>query len=193
MEEIINKKVQLRGINIVGKKRAYDFVISSEKVDQHKTVFLKSGWQLDRYKKNPIVTYNHNSNSENPDNIIGTSEVFFDGKLLVGRVVFEQKDVNPLAEKVRLKIEAGTFRMASVSAAPLKYRFGDISNGEDPEVIYFTKQELIEWSIVPIGSNQDAFKRNNKCISNIRVDLLLNRRKKITVQEAQLIINNNKI
>lgn len=193
MDKIINRNAQLRGINVTGTKRSYEFVISSESIDQHKTVFLQSGWELDQYRNNPLVTYNHSINSGDPDNIIGTSEVFFDGNLLIGRIFFEPGDVNPKAEKIRRKVEAGTIRQASISAIPLKYRFGDQSKGEDPTVMYFTSQKLIEWSIVPVGSNPDAHKRNDECINEIRKDILLNRKKRITVEEAQLILNKNRL
>jgi hypothetical protein len=33
---------------------------------------------------------------------------------------------------------------------------------EDPEAIYFTDQELLEWSVVTVGSNPEALKENHK-------------------------------
>ena len=150
------------------KNREAEFVISSEAVDTYDTVFKISGWDLSRYERNPIVAYGHKTYSDNPDMIIGTSTVFVDGDKLIGRVRFETEDVNPTAEKVWKKVQAGTLRMASIGATPKRGHWGDSKLGEDPEVIYFDEQELYEWSIVPIGSNPDALKRNAESIEVIR-------------------------
>ena len=198
---MIDRSAMLRAVSGDSEQRTAEFVISSEKVDSYNTVFRKDGWMLDNYIKNPIVTYNHSLHSNDPDNIIGTSEVFFDGDLLIGRVTFEPEDVNPLAEKVFKKINAGTLKMASVGAQIHDAQFGDKDKGEDPNILYFTKSELIEWSVVPAGANKDAHKRNNECVNELRNDLTQKAKsikpkaksiKSRSVFEAQLIINKNK-
>lgn len=202
MNKTISRNVTLRAVtDELIEKRMAEFVISSEAVDSYGTVFRKDGWKLDDYLKNPIVTYNHSLYSSDPDSIIGTSEVFFDGDQLVGRVEFEQADVNPLAEKVFKKIQAGTLKMASVGAGVEKAHFGDEERGEDPSVMYFTSQKLIEWSVVPAGANPDAHKRNKKTIQDLKEDLVKDievtdevvETKDRSVVEAQLIINKNKV
>ena len=35
-------------------------------------------------------------------------------------------------------------------------------------MVYFTRQELIEWSVVSAGSNKDAFKRSAEQIDEIK-------------------------
>ena len=170
-----NKNLTL-GIEVRATKddRKVEFVISNETVDRHGTVIPLSAWKLDRYKNNPIVTYGHSANSNNPDLIIGTSEVEVTENELVGIVNFETEDVNPLAEKVYKKVKAGTIRMASVGFIPKKWHWGDFDKGENPDVLYFDEVELIEWSIVPVGSNPDAFKRyaefKEECKSNCKID-----------------------
>ena len=52
--------------------------------------------------------------------------------------------------------------MASVGAIPHEYRWGNVDKGEDSGTIYFTRQELVEWSIVSAGSNREASQRRNK-------------------------------
>jgi hypothetical protein len=49
--------------------------------------------------------------------------------------------------------------MASIGANPRAGRWGEERAGEDPEAIYFTDQELLEWSVVTVGSNPEALKR----------------------------------
>jgi hypothetical protein len=184
------------------KNREAEFVISTEAVDSYDTVFKMDGWDLTRYQKNPIVAYGHRTNSDNPDMILGTSEVRKEGNQLVAVVRFESADVNPVAEKVWQKVQAGTLRMASIGANPIEGRMGIAADGENPGVLYFTRTELFEWSIVPLGSNPEALKRSLENIEAIRAELTKENKeetetenrsidKGLSTFEAQLIINQN--
>lgn len=183
------------------KNREAEFVISTEAVDTYGTVFKSSGWDLTRYEKNPIVAYGHRTWSDNPDMIIGTSEVRIENGQLIGKVRFESEDVNPTAETIWKKVQAGTLRMASVGANVMEWRWGDETMGEDKNTIYFIRTELLEWSIVPIGSNPDAMVRERQTIEEIRAEMakdipvteeeVVPETRKLSVREAQLIINQN--
>lgn len=151
--------------------REAEFVISSEAVDTHDTVFLAEGADFERYNNNPIVAYGHRTWGDNPDMILGTSEIRQEGKLTIGKVRFEDAETNPTAEKIFKKIQAGTLRMASIGAQVKEYRYGDAQKNENPGVLYFTRWELLEWSIVPIGSNKDALVRSAQTIEEIRTAL----------------------
>lgn len=178
--------------------RQVEFVISSEAVDTYGTVFKLSGWDLNSYTRNPIVCYQHRANSDDPDNIIGTSAVRIEGDELIGVVTFEDAETNPKAEKIFRKVQSGTLKMASIGANVQKARFGDEDKGEDKDVLYFIKQRLMEWSIVSVGANPDAHKRNAQSVEELRKEAT----KEIevvseeieesrSVHEAQMIINNN--
>ncbi|OXB01741.1 hypothetical protein B0A75_04685 [Flavobacterium oncorhynchi] len=180
--------------------REAEFVISSEAKDTYDTVFTADGAEFERYESNPIVAYGHRTWSDNPDMIIGTSEVSQEGKLTIGKVRFEDAESNPIAEKVWKKVQAGILRMASIGANILEWRMGDEAKGEDKSVVYFTRWELLEWSIVAIGSNPDALKREAQTAEEIRNSIkentpenenLSGQTVKRTVREAQLIINEN--
>lgn len=200
---LLNKPVEREAVfRAVNKeKRTAEFVISTEAVDTYGTVFKVTGWDLERYKRNPIVCYGHRHWGENPNTILGTSEVFLDGEQLIGRVTFEPADINPLAETVFQKVNHGTLRMASIGANPKRGHWGDEKMGEDKDVVYFDEQELLEWSIVPLGSNPDALKRNDETMKEIRTEILKNVeitggeepiKIKRTVREAKLSINQNR-
>lgn len=204
MEIVLNKPVireaVVRALTDKNKEnREAEFVISTEAVDSYDTVFKMSGWDLNRYNQNPIVCYQHRSSSDDPDMILGTSTVRIEDNQLIGVVRFETVDVNPLAEKVWQKIQAGTLRMASISANINKGHWGDEKLGEDANVIYFDSQELREWSIVALGSNPDALKREAQTVEEIRAEMIKElpvvieqpETIKRTVREAQLIINQN--
>ena len=162
----IDRLIECRSVDT--ENRMAQFVISTESVDRHGTVFKLAGWELENYNKNPIVGYNHVVSGDNPDTIIGTSRVFQDGEALIGEVTFEREGNNPIADKVFNKMQDGILKMASVGAIPHEYRYGNMDKGEDSGTIYFTRQELIEWSIVSAGSNKDAFKRSAEQIDEIK-------------------------
>ena len=159
IKRLINPEIR----TIDEETRSVDFIISSESVDSYDTVFKLDGWDLSRYEKNPIVSYQHDDFSSDPDLIIGTSEVRIEDGNLVARLTLEdlENDMNEIAEKVWRKIKRGTLRMASIFARPVDGRYGDRSLGEDPEIFYFTRSELYAWSVVTIGSNPDAHVRSD--------------------------------
>jgi HK97 family phage prohead protease len=207
MEIAVNKTIVreavIRALSDKNKSnREAEFVISNESPDTYGTVFKIGGWDLKRYENNPVVFYAHKSYSDNPDMVIGTSEVRVEGSELIGTVKFESADINPLAEKIWQKVQAGTLRMASIGANPKKGHWGDEKLGENRDLIYFDEQELLEWSIVPIGSNPDALKRSQETIEEIRTQMRNNIEVtvdepviptiKLSVREAQVKFNINK-
>ena len=136
------------------------------------------GWNLKNYDLNPIVGYMHDvyggrmCQPDDPDTLIGSGRVWIEegrvsdklpeGKYLLGGVNFENKDVNPLAEKIFQKVKSGTLRMTSVGFLAVgegKYGEGVEKLGASDETYYFAGQELLEWSIVKIPSNSTAVAR----------------------------------
>ena len=201
VSNMVIREAVIRALTDENKKnREAEFVISTEAIDSYDTIFKMDGWDLTRYQNNPIVAYGHRTWSDNPDMILGTSEVRFEGNQMIGKVRFESGDVNPVAEKVWQKVQAGTLRMASVGANPIEWRMGIAADGENPGVLYFVRQELLEWSIVPLGSNPEALKRSVETVESIRVELTKEKpiepetvrdNKGLSTFEAQLSINKN--
>lgn len=206
--EIVNttqtREIQVRSLTPEQiESRQAEFVISTEAVDSYGTVFRADGWDLARYEKNPIVLYGHRSHDANPDFIIGSGSVYREGANLIGKVTFEAEEDNPLAEKVFRKVKNGTLRMASIGANPTQGHWGVKEAGEDPEVLYFDRQELLEFSLVPIGSNPDALKRNSEGLEEIKtkftrdIDVVdpetvaSKTTKTRSIREAQFLINTN--
>ncbi len=203
---------QFRADSVDVEKRTAVFVISSEAVDTYDTVFVPGGWGLERYQKNPIVTYQHNDWSGDPDQVLGTSEVRSENNELVAVVTFQNGEDNPLAEKVFRKVRDGILRGASIRADVKEYHWGDFDKGENPDVLYFTRMDLLAWSIVTVPSNPDAVARNTKNLEVIRTAVAKNtkantgqrtpdngskgvyaKNKTLSRFEAQYILNKNLI
>jgi hypothetical protein len=149
--------------------RTIEFIISSSDKDRHGTVLNMKGWNLDNFNANPIIGYQHNvyggnmCQPDNPDNVLGPGRAFLEGEKLIGAVTFENKEINPLAEKIFQKVLNGTLRATSVGFLETgdgKYGEGEEQRGGKSETYYFAGQELLEFSIVNIPSNPKAVGRS---------------------------------
>lgn len=144
--------------------RKFEIVISGEEVDRHRTVLSSDGWVLDDY--NGVFYWMHSTFNDNPDVALGKSTIRFDKKYMIADAEFPEEGANPLADKVRGHVERGTVNMASVGFAPLEAgRMGDAKKGE-PDAYRYGKRELLEWSLVHIGSFRQAFKRDLDEVNN---------------------------
>lgn len=148
----------------VEKTRTIPFVFSDETKDSYGTVFTADGWVLDRFDKNGIALFNHNSYSSDPNMAIGPARAWVEGKSLVGEITFEKKEINPLAETIFRKFLNGTYKGVSIRYFPIengKWGVGNESlDGNDP-TYYIGKRELLEISVVPIPSNKNALVRSH--------------------------------
>ncbi len=133
-----------------GTSRRVAFTISTGAVDRDRDTLKADGWQLDSYRKNPVVLWAHDSRSLP----IGRAESIRIGSGQLKAVAeFVTADMNPLAESVLKMLGAGFLRATSVGFRPLpgKYKWNDDRGGID-----FEEQELLEFSVVPVPANPEA-------------------------------------
>ncbi len=127
-------------------ERTYRFIISDETVDRYGTVIKMSGWDLSNYEKNGIVAYQHNTHSDDPNMIIGKGRAWVEDGVLMGEVELEPEGINEVADKIAKKLDFGSLRATSVGFNPSEWTRGVKDLGEDPDVLYFRKQDLLEYS-----------------------------------------------
>lgn len=128
----------------------FKVVISTADLDRHGESVNQSGWELDNYRKNPIVLWAHDHWSM-PIGLTESIDVI-DGKL-VAEGVFAPEEVNPLAQQVRRAYEAGI-----VTATSVGFIVKEMIGNE------ITKSELLEFSFVPVPANPavaDLMKQRN--------------------------------
>jgi HK97 family phage prohead protease len=145
------RELQIRKIE---ENRTIEFIISDDSIDAHGTILSPDGWNLARFEKNGVFSYQHNLHSEiNPDYVLGPATAYKEGSQLIGRATFETENINPLAEKIYKKVKNGTLKAVSVGFIPKSQHL-------DGDVVVFDEMELLEFSIVNIPSNPNAVKRN---------------------------------
>lgn len=135
---------------VLGEEPILDFVASDETLDRYNEIIKSDGWQLDNFKKNPVIVDCHDYSSI--AKIIGRSPTVgvIDGKL-VNRVEFAT--ANPLGNLCWKMAKAGFIRSESVGFIPLEWTNGN-KVGE-PDRTYL-QQELLEISLVVVPANPSA-------------------------------------
>lgn len=181
-------------IQVRGEGTETEFVISTSKVDRHGTVISGTGWDLSNFRANPIMAFQHNTSSTDPDDIIGTWDIRVEGGQLIGKPIYEPEELNPKADKIRRKVEHGTLRAVSVGFIPREWHWGDEKKGESRDVLYLDKNELLEVSIVAVPSNPDALKRSFEDLKNDIPKPVEQEEKRnsLDVLKARLIVNQLK-
>lgn len=123
-----------------------DFVISDGSLDRHGTRINPKGWDLTNFKKNPIALFGHDSRFP-----IGTwSDMRTEGDRLVATLKPAAKGTSQRIDEIISLIEQGVLRATSVGFSVIK--FG--TAGKDQ--YDYLEQELLEASVVSVGSNTNA-------------------------------------
>jgi HK97 family phage prohead protease len=133
-----------------GTVNGMEFVLSDESVDRMGDVIASDGWDLRSFKRNPIALFNHNSNFP-----IGTwEELRVEKGALRSRLKLAPEGTSPRCDEIRKLVEAGILRATSVGFKPIESsprKSGGSVTGE-----HFTRQELVETSLVSIPANPNA-------------------------------------
>jgi len=133
-------------------ERQYEFVASTSTQDRDGEVINAEGWDTKNFKKNPVIMYAHDYHSLP----VGRAPRVWmsDGKLK-NTVEFPPEGTYEFADIVERLVDTGYLKTESVGFIPKKWEDGD---GEKAPRRTYTKQELLEISIVPVPSNPDALR-----------------------------------
>lgn len=119
-------------------------VASTASEDRHGEVVSVDGWDLKNFKKNPVLQWAH----DHTEPAIGVAKnIKVEGTGKKARLVFEPvfHDLTDKARALKAMVEAGILNSFSVGFRPLEV---------DGNV--FTKNELLEISLVNVPANPDA-------------------------------------
>jgi len=160
----LRRQVDVQCRSVDEETRSVEVVASTDSLDSHGDI-LEQDWDLKRFKKNPVVLWNHNifesshfsfGGSVNPKDLlpIGRAEnVRVQDGQLQAKLVFGSAEYNELSERVFRGFQEGMLRAVSVGFKPGKIT-EEVKNGKT--VFRLADNELREISAVPIGSNPEA-------------------------------------
>lgn len=151
------RQVDIRTVGSDGKElgeREFEFLASDETPDSYGDIVSADGWDLKRYKKNPIVLFNHQSSV--PVGYSTKTWVDDTRKALMARVKLADEGTSDFIDTLYKLMKQRIVRAMSVGFMPT----------QDPEVmrdkennfigIKFTGQELLENSIVSVPANPNS-------------------------------------
>lgn len=158
-DEITEDKILRRAFSgevikgIDKEKRHIEFVISTASVDRYGDIIDVNGWDLKAYRKNPVVLFGHES-SMPP---IGRAlKVWKDEGALRAIAEFMPEDMSAFAYSIFRMFEEKFLNAVSVGFKPLKWDRILDEDGNETWAFHFKKQELLEFSAVPIPANPEA-------------------------------------
>lgn len=138
-------------------------VFSDASVDRYQEIIDPNGWQLDNFKRNPVLLWAHDAHFTVSVPAIGTIEnlhVDENGRL-IGKPVFDTED--EFAMKIYKKMKKGIIRAFSVGFLPHEW---------DGNV--YTRSELLEISVVNVPANPNALTQIKSMAKGIKDTDLLN-------------------
>ena len=130
-------------------------VASTDDADRHGDTVALDGWQLDNYRRNPVLLWAHDYGRPP---IGRASELWRDGHALVARMEFAP---TRFAQEVEGLYRQGYQRGVSVGFRPVRFEERrDLRSGVLLG-IRFLEQELLEISAVPVPANGAALLQTN--------------------------------
>ncbi len=132
-------------------RRSVGFTISTGQVDRMGDVIDPMGWQLDEFRKNPVVLWGHDSGALP---VGRATRVWIEDGKLKAEAQFTPAGMARFNDTVYEMVKAGFLNATSVGFRPLKYALS-----EDPQRRYgidFKEQELLEFSVVSVPANPGA-------------------------------------
>lgn len=140
---VIRKAVALGGDGL-------DFILSDATVDSYGDIVEPSGWDLERFKLNPIALFAHDHRFP-----IGTWEnVRVEAGKLMATLKLAAKGTSQRIDELISLVEQSVLRATSVGFMPRKYEPIDAKHPYDGT--RFTEQELLETSVVSVPANPAA-------------------------------------
>lgn len=124
---------------------SFTAIASTNAIDRHGEVVDNNGWDLKAYKKNPVILWGHDHNEP----AIGVSKkTWIEGTGKKAQLMIQPllHDVTEKARAIKALIDLGVVKTLSVGFRPL----------ESPDGVTFTKNELLEVSMVNVPANGDA-------------------------------------
>jgi HK97 family phage prohead protease len=128
------------------------FVISTGSVDRDQDTIAITGWQLDNYRKNPVVLWAHDSRQPP---VAKSSIEWIQDERLKSTALFTPKDLNPFGYMIGQMYIKGFLNAVSVGFRSLEAKWAADEETRPWGIDYF-KQELLEYSCCPVPANPDA-------------------------------------
>jgi HK97 family phage prohead protease len=133
---------------ISDEERIIEFTNSTPTQDRYHDTIDQNGWQLENFRKNPVVLWAHDY-GQPP--VAKSVNVWVEEGKLKSRDQFTPRDLYPFGFMVYELYKNGFLNAKSVGFQPITYAFNNETDG-----VEFYTQELLEHSCVPVPANPEA-------------------------------------
>jgi hypothetical protein len=133
--------------------RRVRFVASDETADRYGDIIRASGWQLDNFRKNPVLLFAHQS--RNPP-IGRVDPIAVEGTRLIAHAEFMPEGMSDFADSIWKMVEADYLNAVSVGFIPLAPPNPIFDADRHITGFEYVGQELLELSVVPVPANPAA-------------------------------------
>ena len=134
-------------------KRTVEATISTGFIDRDGDWIDQEGWDLERFKANPVVLWSHDREALPIAKAVDIGVV---GKGNRARLKSTAEfELHPFADAVFNLVKNGTINATSVGFIPRAWNFVDEENRSTFSIDIY-KAELLEWSFVPVPANPEA-------------------------------------
>ena len=148
---------QVRAVNT--EERTIDIIASDFSLDSHNTRLDPEGWELDQFRKNPVILLGHNDR----DFPVAEAQVEMtrveDEELKI-RIKFPPVGMYDQADISFNLYSIGLMRGISVGFDPIEWE--DVEDERGVRVRIYRRQKLVEVSLVTIPSNDNALAQRAK-------------------------------
>ena len=149
---IVTKHAELSAPQSAVASDELEFIASDETVDRYGDIIRVDGWQLDDFKRNPIVLFGHDTAAP-----VGTApRVWKDGTKLRASIKLAAEGTSELVNAVRALVAQKIIRAVSVGFRPTAEPRALRDDDDMRTGLEFIGQELLEISLVAVGANPHA-------------------------------------
>jgi uncharacterized protein len=148
---MLRRATEIRTVD--SKARTIRFIASDESIDRYGDIIRASGWQLDNFRRNPVLLFAHDSRQP-PVGQVPSIEVV--GTELIADCLFRPEGDSQLSDDVWRAVEGGFLRAVSVGFTPTGPINELVDSAGNWTGYEFTNQELLELSVVPVPANPQA-------------------------------------
>lgn len=159
MPTTIYKAFQSDVLNQEDSRRSLWAVASLEEPDREGDVILAAGWELENYRKNPVILFAHKY--DQPP-VARALEVGVSQKGLRFRAQFPSRKEYPFADTIYQLYRGGYLRSFSVGFIPKLWEDRKPASGDGQGGRLFRRHELVEISVVPIPTHPRALAEAQK-------------------------------
>jgi hypothetical protein len=164
VEVVSQKQAEEDGLSGTLADRVLQFTISTGAVDRDGDTISPKGWELQNFRRSGSMLWAHNP-FEPP--IARPVATFVEDDKLKSRAVFTPPEVYEFGDTIFKMYKGGFMRATSVGFLPKKFEVSEDEDRKNPfgfPGLDFKKQELLEYSGVPVPSNPEALHEASKSI-----------------------------